>query len=197
MPANKEQWDDQFRSFCLSTAELQAVDLTLLSRYLHCLLVQSTFSYSYSRDNQRLAFWLNIFHTMLLHAHLEKGFHSSNRAHRRGFFKNYCYIIGDLLFSIDEVEHGILRGNRASIFSSRPFEVGNPRVKHMVDELDPRLHFAVSYGMKNDPPVSSQGRRIHDANNAVDTSILCRNNRRPVKYCRCCILQSICRSPHA
>jgi len=134
-PLDKLSWEQQYREFTHATAELQAVDLSDLKR-----------------DCQKLAFWINIFHTMIIHAYLEKGIDHS-RARRRNFFTNYCYIIGDILFSIDDIEHGVLRGNRPSRMGGRPFENGNCRIEHMVDELDPRVHFALCYAMEGEPSI--------------------------------------------
>jgi hypothetical protein len=64
----------------------------------------------------------------------------------------------------DDVEHGVLRGNKpspASLFAliGKPhwagpiFKEGDPRAAQAVSPLDPRIHFALVCGAKSCPPI--------------------------------------------
>ena len=64
-------------------------------------------------------------------------------------FKRKSIKIGGLLFSLDEIEHGLLRQNKRQIFD------GNPVMqKLMVDNLDYRIHFALNCGAQSCPPIA-------------------------------------------
>ncbi|ELT91929.1 hypothetical protein CAPTEDRAFT_216457 [Capitella teleta] len=65
------------------------------------------------------------------------------------FWKTTAYNIGGHVFSLDEIEHGILRGNRPHPASkTAPFGNADPRLKFILKEVDPRIHFALVCGAK-------------------------------------------------
>lgn len=65
------------------------------------------------------------------------------------FWSRMAYKIGEYNFSLDDIEHGILRCNRVhpskkiSLFSD-----GDPRIKFCIRTFDPRIHFALNCGAK-------------------------------------------------
>lgn len=70
------------------------------------------------------------------------------------FWKNTSYIISGHLFSLDDIEHGILRGNRPHPATGHVcFKSEDPRCKFSVREVDPRIHFALVCGAKSCPPI--------------------------------------------
>lgn len=106
-----------------------------------------------SRD-QQLAFWINIYNTGVIHGVIELGLQASVKECRR-FFERVSYEIGNFHFSLDEIEHGVLRGNqRPPYHLLRPFRKGDPRLTFIVQPMDPRVHFALVCGARSCPPIS-------------------------------------------
>ncbi|XP_078366756.1 uncharacterized protein LOC144650866 [Oculina patagonica] len=65
------------------------------------------------------------------------------------FWRRMSYNIGGYTFSLDDIEHGILRGNRPHPSGGKPlFADGDPRLRFTVSEVDPRIHFALVCGAK-------------------------------------------------
>ncbi|HEU4367193.1 MAG TPA: DUF547 domain-containing protein [Methylomirabilota bacterium] len=101
----------------------------------------------------RLAFWINVYNALVFHGIVALGV---RRSVRRvwNFFGRVRYGIGGLAFSLDDIEHGLLRGNRRrKLPPLRPFGAGDPRLALAVTPPDPRYHFAVSCGAASCPPI--------------------------------------------
>ena len=54
---------------------------------------------------------LNLYHTMIVHSHLELGFGPAPSSSKRLklIFRTVCYEINNQIFSIQDIEHSILR----------------------------------------------------------------------------------------
>jgi glutaredoxin len=91
---------------------------------------------------------------------------------RLRFFSSTSYRIGGLSFSLDDIEHGILRGNKRSPAKLLPqFKSGDARLRFAIQEMDPRVHFALVCGAKGCPSInlySTSG--IHDELDAAAKS---------------------------
>jgi hypothetical protein len=101
----------------------------------------------------RLAFWLNVYNALALHGIVRLGV---RRSVRRvwNFFGRVSYRVGGLVFSLDDIEHGLLRGNRRrKLPPVRPFRRGDPRRLLAVVPPDPRYHFAITCGAASCPAV--------------------------------------------
>jgi hypothetical protein len=61
-----------------------------------------------------------------------------------------------MAFSLNEIENGLLRGNRVSAvpFTSVPFRKLNDQRRKLMLEVDARIHFALNCGAKSCPPIS-------------------------------------------
>ncbi len=71
------------------------------------------------------------------------------------FFTGLKYNIGGNLFSADDIEHGILRGNTPPSFRfAKPFRLKDPRKKFTISPPDPRIHFALVCGSRSCPPIN-------------------------------------------
>jgi hypothetical protein len=58
-------------------------------------------------------------------------------------------------FSADDIENGVLRGNRRNpMLPIVPFGRGDPRLGMAITSLDPRLHFALVCGARSCPPIA-------------------------------------------
>ncbi len=102
---------------------------------------------------EKLAFWIDLYNVLVLDGVVTLGIRESVQE-IRGFFRRICYQVGDLRFSPDDIEHGILRRNHRlpnSLF--RPFGRRDPRCRHIIDLLEPRMHFALVCASKACPPI--------------------------------------------
>ena len=90
-----------------------------------------------------------------------------------GFWKLHCYNIGGLVYTLDQIEHGVLRTNKGNIddddnednddvfndalghpATGKPeFDEADPRSQVSLTKLDPRLHFALNCGARSCPPI--------------------------------------------
>jgi hypothetical protein len=103
--------------------------------------------------NQRLAFWINIYNTAVIHGVIELGLRQSVKEFPR-FFRRVSYEIGGYRFSLNDMEHGILRGNRRPPYGlMKPFRKNDPRLEFAVLPMDPRIHFALVCGARSCPPI--------------------------------------------
>jgi hypothetical protein len=102
---------------------------------------------------QRLAFWINIYNTGVIHGVIELGLKHSVKEFP-GFFDRITYDIGGFRFSLNEMEHGLLRGNRRHPYRLlRPFPEKDRRREFAVIPVDPRVHFALVCGARSCPPI--------------------------------------------
>jgi hypothetical protein len=71
------------------------------------------------------------------------------------FFQRIKYVIGGMQFSPDDIEHGILRGNRPPPGRKKPqFGAADRRSSLRVHAFDPRIHFALVCAASSCPPVA-------------------------------------------
>ncbi len=102
---------------------------------------------------ERLAFWINIYNSIVVDGIISLGIKSSVKE-VMGFFTKIKYLIGGYLFSPDDIEHGILRAN--SRHPSRPFRqfgMFDRRRRFALESLDPRIHFALVCGSRSCAPI--------------------------------------------
>ena len=72
----------------------------------------------------------------------------------KGFWRIHAYNIGGLVYSLDEIEHGVLRMNKGHPNARRQeFEDADPRAQVALTSLDPRIHFALNCGARSCPPI--------------------------------------------
>lgn len=104
---------------------------------------------------ERLAFWINAYNRLVGEGITALGLRQSVWE-VPDFFTRIGYEIADLSFNADEIEHGLLRGNRPSPLSRVvPFRAGDPRGTYVITPMDPRIHFALSCGARSCPPVQT------------------------------------------
>ncbi|MBC7472748.1 MAG: DUF547 domain-containing protein [Candidatus Sericytochromatia bacterium] len=122
---------------------------------------------------KKLSFWINIYNALVIDGIAQLGVENSvTEIHK--FFESVSYNIGAYTFSLDQIEHGILRGNtKKHFFSSRPFSSSDPRLKFVLSSLDPRIHFCLVCGSTSCPPIGTyQEEKIdHQMNLAATTFI--------------------------
>jgi hypothetical protein len=102
---------------------------------------------------ERLAFWINVYNAAVIHGVAALGLRRSVRE-TWNFFGRVALRVGGLVLSLDDIEHGVLRGNRRRVLPPwPPFRAGDPRRALACAPVDPRLHCAINCGARACPPV--------------------------------------------
>jgi hypothetical protein len=102
---------------------------------------------------EQLAFWINLYNVIVIHGVITLGIRDSVKEVRQ-FFRRVQYQIGDMFFTPDDIEHGILRGNRRppnSLF--KVFQGKDPRLAFSIKPFDPRIHFTLVCASSSCPPI--------------------------------------------
>ena len=106
-------------------------------------------------DNKKKAFWINTYNafaTILLKPNPTL---ILNPFSRRAFFNKKQIYIGQYYFSLNDIEHNILR--KSSIWWSKGYLkkwlISESEKRLRVDVLDPRIHFALNCGGMGCPPI--------------------------------------------
>jgi len=111
-------------------SELQKINLTKLTCY-----------------KEKLSFFLNLYHVMMLHYAIINGGIINCNFQSAIILRKNRYNIGGLIFSIDDVINGVLRGNKSHPVFGRRFKDDDLRALFVVNSknnLDPRIHFSIS-----------------------------------------------------
>ncbi|WP_052356609.1 DUF547 domain-containing protein [Faecalimicrobium dakarense] len=104
-------------------------------------------------EDAKKAFYINIYNglvnyfiiKMRLKDFIPKG---------KSFFRNQKANIGGYMWSLDDIEHGILRKNKRPLNSFRLLiKDDDPRKKYILDNEDCRIHFALNCGGKSCPAI--------------------------------------------
>jgi hypothetical protein len=100
---------------------------------------------------QRLPFWLNVYNALVLQAVVARGVTESVRA-VGDFYGESKYDVGGYEFSLDDIEHGLLRANEpARRGARRPMREGDPRQRLAPILFDERVHFAMYSACRSSP----------------------------------------------
>lgn len=101
----------------------------------------------------QMAFWINVFNASVLHDAPELEVASSARE-VQAFFERPRLRIGAHPYSLDDIEHGLLRGNVPKQGRLRaPMGRDDPRLEYMPILFDERMHFALHSGCRSSPPL--------------------------------------------
>jgi len=108
-------------------------------------------------EDKRKAFFINIYNSLTVHAMVYQaqiGILPDSPKDVPGFWKIHCYNIGGLVYTLDEIEHGVLRANKGHPSAGKPqFEESDRRFRVALTNLDPRIHFALNCGARSCPPI--------------------------------------------
>src|SRR5689334_15890418 len=105
-----------------------------------------------SGDPVRKAFWINLYNALACEAirHAEA---SGSLLQHLDVFSHSAWRVGGHPYSLNDIEHGVLRANRRAPGMLRlPFRSGDPREAVTPSALDARIHFALSCGALSCPP---------------------------------------------
>ncbi|XP_054471872.1 uncharacterized protein zgc:152951 isoform X2 [Anoplopoma fimbria] len=126
-----------FERYCELAIQLQRVELLSLSR------------------EEKLAFFINIYNALVIHGYLRLGA-PTNMWQRYRFFNYVSYLIGGEVFTLQDIENGVLRGNRKGVAQLlRPFSKTDPRLQVALPDAEPLIHFALNCGAKGCPPIKT------------------------------------------
>ena len=132
---------EEYRRYRTLTGGLRSFDLNLLVG-----------------RRQKLAFWVNLYNTIVVDAVVALGVKRSVQEVPE-LFRRVCYRIGEHRFTPDDIEHGILRGNvRPPLSALRPlrqFGPGDARKAFVLKPVDPRIHFALVCGSRSCAPIDA------------------------------------------
>ncbi|XP_049449781.1 uncharacterized protein zgc:152951 [Epinephelus fuscoguttatus] len=126
-----------FERYCELAIQLQRVELLSLSR------------------EEKLAFFINIYNALVIHGYLRLGA-PTNMWQRYRFFNYVSYLIGGEVFTLQDIENGVLRGNRKGVAQLlKPFSKTDPRLQVALPDAEPLIHFALNCGAKGCPPIKT------------------------------------------
>jgi len=117
--------------------------------------------------DERLAFLINVYNTLVIHALVALGT-PANLLSRLRLYASASYTIGGQVLSLNEIENGCIRANRKppGPFSRPYFGREDPRLAFCLPSPpDPRIHFGLNCGAKGCPPI-----RFYKAEN-LDASL--------------------------
>ncbi|XP_074341320.1 uncharacterized protein LOC141678812 [Apium graveolens] len=126
---------EEFRRYVNLVKDLHRVDLFCLS------------------TEERLAFFLNLYNAMVIHAVIKVG-HPVGIVDRRSFNNDFQYVIGGQTYSLGEIKHGILRSNRRAPYSLvKSFGAGDKRLALALPKVNPSIHFGLCDATRSSPVV--------------------------------------------
>ncbi len=104
-------------------------------------------------DDYKKAFWINVYNAF---TQIELKKDSDKYKKRSAFFKAKNITVGGKRFSLDDIEHGLLRRskNKLSLGYFNTFFPGRTEKLLRVEKLDYRIHFALNCGAKSCPPIA-------------------------------------------
>ena len=126
----------EYRAFVSLTGGLEAFDLT-----------------SMTSDDAKKAFWINLYNSLVLHAVVAKDVRGSVLS-SKGFFDQSAYRVGGRCFTLEDIEHGILRSNRPPQGRPPIWSPSDPRAAFSTQPFDPRVHFALHCASRGCPPIA-------------------------------------------
>ncbi len=118
-----------------------------------CLEALEGFDPASVRIAGQTAFWINVFNAAVLRdaPELELALEGARPEVAAHFERPRLRIHGQA-YSLDDIYHGVLRGNAPSPGSLRaPMPRDDPRLAHVPIALDERLHFALFRGARSSP----------------------------------------------
>ncbi|KAL4317810.1 hypothetical protein GQ457_18G001840 [Hibiscus cannabinus] len=109
--------------------------------------------------NEKLAFWINLYNALIMHAYLAYGV-PRNEIKLFSLMQKAAYTVGGLSVSAADIECTVLKMNPATyrpqiaaVFALRKFKAPVELQKYTIDHPEPMLHFALSCGLYSSPAV--------------------------------------------
>jgi hypothetical protein len=136
------QQSDEFRNYCMQASPcLKHFDPNTLPSH-----------------QKRLAFWINLYNLLVIDAVIRLDISTSVTEGWLGvfrFFRRAAYNVNGLRFSLEDIEHGVLRANHGvPYFPGVHFSNDDPRREFVLKKFDPRVHFALNCASRSCPPIA-------------------------------------------
>ena len=107
---------------------------------------------------KRLPFWLNVYNALVLHAVSARGGAIASRLDKE-FFVESGYVVAGREFSLDDIEHGLIRGNAPRFLAMRrQMPKDDARLALAPYVFDERAHFALHSACRSAPRLRVYGR---------------------------------------
>ncbi len=123
-----------------------AVDQKLIKKHLE--QIREVDLTTLVTDEEKIAFWINVYNGMTNYAIIQYEVKQSMKEDLH-FFKHPLFKIGAMSFSLDDIEHGILRRN-----ARNHIETHDPKLAYTVTAIDYRIHFALNCGAHSCPAIA-------------------------------------------
>ncbi|BFG19208.1 hypothetical protein CerSpe_054820 [Prunus speciosa] len=100
---------------------------------------------------EKLAFFINLYNLMAIHAILVWG-HPAGAIERKRLFGDFKYVVGGSTYSLSAIQNGILRGNQRPPYNlMKPFGAKDKRSMVTLPYPEPLIHFALVCGTRSGP----------------------------------------------
>jgi hypothetical protein len=121
-----------------------------------CLQALADFDPGRIRIAAQTAFWVNLYNAAVLRDAPELVLSlSAGSQELAAYFERARVRLGGLEYSLDDLYHGVLRGDAPAPGRFRaPMKKDDPRLAHVPIALDERLHFALWRGVRSSPAFS-------------------------------------------
>jgi hypothetical protein len=122
------------------------------------------------RIGAQTAFWLNVFNALVVRDAAELAAARGVREVER-FFERPRAKIGTLAYALDDIEHGLLRGNAPKFRAfRRPMRRDDPRLAYTPLAYDERMHFGLYCACRSSPALRAFGGGMLDEQLEAATS---------------------------
>jgi glutaredoxin len=118
----------------------------------YCICELQCVDLSHMEESVQLAFGINVCNLLLRFAYIRHGFATSD-ASCLEYLSLVKFNIGGHVYSFTEWRNGFLRNNRKQSCGAVVFSPDDPRSRISVRRLDPRMHFALEWGMPSCSPI--------------------------------------------
>lgn len=106
---------------------------------------------------EQLAFWINLYNALVMDGVISKGITNTvgaNSLKLLAFFRQTSYNVAGQRMSCDDIEHGVLRGNRGHpMLPGRQLPSTDIRSTWVIDPVNVRIHFALNCAGRSCPPI--------------------------------------------
>lgn len=102
---------------------------------------------------EKLAFFINLYNMMAIHAIVLWGY-PDGPLERRRFFGEFKYVIGGYSYSLSAIQNGVLRSNKRPPYNLiKPFGLKDKRIEVALSDPEPLVHFALVCGSRSSPAI--------------------------------------------
>eukprot|EP00250_Pteridium_aquilinum_P014406 c21969_g1_i1 orf=687-2693(-) len=136
---------EEFRRYVKMTETLHRFDLSTFSR------------------EEKLAFFINLYNIMTIHAIIVFG-HPTGPLDRRRLFGDFQYLVGGYPYSLSAIQNGVLRGNQRPPYQLiKPFGPKDKRLPVALSEPESLIHFTLTSASLSSPALKCYSPRDIDA----------------------------------